>query len=206
MKYNWYAIKLVIITVIVFILQFMIPNLTDEFALISSDIFSRPWTIITYMFLHATDYLPHILYNMLALALFGSILEKVIGGRKFLILYFASGIVAGIGSILFYEASIGASGAIFGVMGALAVLRPRMSVWIGYVPMPMFLAVVLWAIGNFVGLFAPGGIAYAAHLFGLGFGLFYGFVYKKEYEEVHTNRKKYSIDKKEIEEWEKDWL
>jgi len=206
MKYDWYAIKFVIITVIVFILQFMIPNLTDEFALSSSGFFSRPWTIITYMFLHATDYLPHILYNMLALALFGSILEKVIGGRKFLIVYFASGIVAGIGSILFYTASIGASGAIFGILGTLAVLRPRMSVWIGYVPMPMFLAVFLWTIGNFVGLFAPAGIAYAAHLFGLGFGLLYGFVYRKEYGEVSVKRKKYTIDNKKLREWEKDWL
>ena len=191
MKYNWYAIKLVIITIIVFVLQFLIPGLTDEFALVSSEFFSRPWTIITSIFLHGG--VEHLLYNMLALALFGSVLEKIIGGRKFLILYFASGIVSGFGSILFYRASIGASGAIFGVMGTLAILRPRMSVWLTYAPMPMALAVVLWIIGNFVGLFAPGEVAYAAHLFGLGFGLLYGFVHRKEYGEVPVKSKKYSI-------------
>jgi len=203
MKYNWYAIKLVIITVIVFILQFLISGLTDEFALISSEFFSRPWTIVTSIFLHGS--IEHLLYNMLALALFGSVLEKIIGSRKFLILYFASGIVAGVGSILFYTASIGASGAIFGILGALAVLRPRMIVWL-YAPVPMAFAVVLWTIGNFIGLFAPGQIAYAAHLFGLGFGLAYGFVHKKEYGEIPQKKRKHSIAEKELEKWEDEWL
>jgi membrane associated rhomboid family serine protease len=207
MKYNWYAIKLVIITVIIFVFQLLIPSLTDEYALVSSEFLSKPWTIVTYMFLHATDYLPHILFNMLALALFGSILEKIIGGRKFLIIYFASGIVAGLGSILFYIASIGASGAIFGILGALAVLRPRMTVWIGYVPMPMVFAVLIWIAGNFMGLFAPGGIAYAAHLFGLAFGLIYGFLLRKDYgENAPIKRKTEDMDEEEFREWEDEWV
>ena len=203
MKYNWYAIKLVIITVIIFVFQFIIPDLTDEFALVSSEFFSKPWTIVTSIFLHGG--IEHLLYNMLALALFGSVLERIIGGRKFLMLYFASGIVACFGSILFYKASIGASGAIFGVMGALAILRPRMTVWL-YAPVPMAFAVVLWTIGNFMGLFAPGQIAYAAHLFGLGFGLAYGFVHKKEYGEIPQKKRRYSLAEKELEKWEDEWL
>jgi membrane associated rhomboid family serine protease len=109
---------------------------------------------------------------MFALALFGSILERVIGGKRFLFVFFISGIFAGIGSILFYTSTIGASGAIYGVMGTLAVIRSRMVVYMGFVPMPMAIAVALWAIGDFIGLFSPAGtVAYASHLFGLAFGL-----------------------------------
>jgi len=197
MKYKWYTVKLVIICIIIYILQFLIPNLTDEFALVSSEVFYKPWTIVTSIFLHSVYYPPHLIYNMLALGLFGFVLERIIGGKNFLILFFASGIVSSFGSILFYTASIGASGAIFGVMGALAALRPRMTIFLGYVPMPMALAVVLWAIGNFVGLFSPDEIAYVVHLFGLGFGLIAGFYLRKWYGEKRMKRKKYKISEEE---------
>lgn len=206
MKYKWYAIKLVIICVIIYILQFLIPNLTDEFALVSSEVIYKPWTILTSIFLHAVEYPPHLIYNMIALGLFGSVLESIIGGKNFLIIFFASGIVASFGSILFYTASIGASGAIFGVMGALAALRPRMTVFIGYVPMPMALAVILWAIGNFVGLFSPDEIAYAVHLFGLGFGLIAGFYLRKWYGEKRMKKKRYKISEEEFSRWEGRWM
>lgn len=206
MKFKWYAIKLVIICVIVYILQFLIPNLTEEFALVSSEVFYKPWTIVTSIFLHAVEYPPHLIYNMFALGLFGSALEKIIGGKKFLILFFASGIVASFGSILFYTASIGASGAVFGVMGALAALRPRMTIFIVYVPMPMALAIVLWALINFIGLFSPDEIAYAVHLFGLGFGLIAGFYLRKWYGEKRMKKKRYKISEEEFRRWEERWM
>lgn len=208
MKYNWYAIKLVVICVIVFILQISIRPLTDEFALISSEFLFRPWTIITYIFLHG-DIL-HLFYNMFALALFGSVLEKVIGGKKFLIMFFVSGIIAGMGSILFYGASIGASGAVYGIFGTLAVLRPRMTVYMGLgIPMPLIIAVSLWALGDLLGFFYPSeNIAYAAHLFGLVFGLIYGFYLKKDYGETAKVKRKSKVDVSEDEfrEWEDRWL
>jgi hypothetical protein len=218
MKYNWYAIKLVIICVIIFIFQILyeptieereigITNpLTDEYALVSSEFLSRPWTIITYIFLHGG--IEHLFYNMFALALFGSILEKVIGGKKFLITFFISGIIAGLGSVLFYEASIGASGAIYGIFGALAILRPRMTVYMSFVPMPMIVAVFLWAAGDLLGFFYPSeNIAYSAHLFGLAFGLIYGFYLKKDYgETAKPKRKSIDIGEKEFRDWEDRWL
>jgi len=206
MKFKWYAIKLVIICVIVYILQVLISNLTDEFALVSSKALYKPWTIVTSIFLHAPDYPPHLIYNMFALGLFGSILEKIVGGKNFLILFFASGIVASFGSILFYTASIGASGAIFGVMGALAALRPKMTIFIGYVPMPMALAIIFWTVINFVGLFSPDQIAYAVHLFGLGFGLVAGFYLRKWYGEKRMKKKRHKISEEEFRRWEDRWM
>ncbi|MFH0929596.1 MAG: rhomboid family intramembrane serine protease [Candidatus Aenigmatarchaeota archaeon] len=205
MKYRWFAFQLVAICVIVFIFQLAYPSITDEYALVSADVFARPWTLITSMFLHGG--FEHLFYNMFALGLFGSVLEKVIGGKKFLILYFVSGVIAGLGTIPFYAASIGASGAIFGVLGALGVLRSRMTVYVSYIPMPMAVAVVLWAIGDIIGFFAPSGVANAAHLFGLAFGLIVGLKLREKYgEHIIKRRKTPVIDEDRMEEWEEDWM
>lgn len=202
MKYNWFAIKLVAICVVVWIFQQIFPFLTDYFALTSSEVLSKPWTLVTYIFLHAG--FDHLFYNMFALAIFGAMLEKIIGGKKFLTVFFVAGIAAGIGSVIFYSSSIGASGAIYGIMGTLVVLRPRMPVFVGFmVPVPMIFAVILWAAGDFIGLFAPSeNVAYAAHLFGLAFGLVYGLYLKKDYGEFPRPKRKSDINEEEFKEWE----
>lgn len=201
MKYNWYALWLAVICSVVWIFQQIIPSLTDEFALNSSDVFSKPWTLVTYIFLHGS--FDHLFYNMFALVLFGLILERVIGGKKFLITFFISGVVAGIGSVLFYTSSIGASGAIYGIIGVLGFLRPRMAVWSFGFPLPMIAAVILWAAGDLIGLFTPSDlIGHAAHLFGLAFGLAYGIYLKKNYGEHPVSRKKSEINEEEFERWE----
>jgi membrane associated rhomboid family serine protease len=201
MKYKWYAVKIAIICVVVWILQQMIPSLTDDFALISSEVISKPWTLITYIFLHAG--FDHLFFNMFALVLFGSLLEKVIGGKKFLITFIISGIIAGIGSVIFYSSSIGASGAIYGIIGTLVILRPTAPVFVGFiVPLPMVVVVILWAAGDLIGLFAPSeNVAYAAHLFGLVFGLAYGIYLMKNYGE-HAVKKRSEISEEEFEKWE----
>lgn len=205
MKYKWYAFQLVALCVIVFILQNIYPNLTDQFALDSAYIFSRPWTIITYIFLHAS--VEHLFYNMFALALFGAILERVVGGRKFLMIFFAAGIAAGLDSIIFYTSSIGASGAIYGVMGALAVLRPRMTVYAVFVPLPMALAVVFWAAGDLLGLFTPSDlVAHGAHLFGLVFGLVYGIALRSDYGESVVKRPKEEMSDEDFKDWEDKYM
>jgi len=204
-KYNWYALKLLAVCVIVFILQNIYQDLTDQFSLDSSLFLSRPWTIITYIFLHGS--FEHLFYNMFALGLFGSVLEDIIGGKKFLLTFFASGIIAGIGSLIFYTSSIGASGAIYGILGALAILRPRMVVYVGFVPLPMFLAVILWTAGDLLGLFSPSDlIAHAAHLFGLVFGLIYGIYLRKDYGETFVKKPKEEISDKEFKAWEEKYM
>lgn len=84
------------------------------------------YRLITYLFLHAN--VEHIANNMLVLALTGDILERSIGHGKFILVYFISGVLAGLTSILYnmsigaYVSSVGASGAVFGVVGAIAML------------------------------------------------------------------------------------
>lgn len=205
MKYNWYALKLLAVCVIVFIIQNIYQGLTDQFALDSSQFLSRPWTIITYIFLHGS--FEHLFYNMFALGLFGSILERVIGSKKFLLTFFISGIIAGIGSIIFYTSSIGASGAIYGILGALAVLRPRMTVYVSFVPLPMAIAVIFWAAGDLLGLFSPSDlIGHAAHLSGLFFGLIYGLILRKDYKEIIVKKPKKEISNEEFREWEEKYM
>ena len=204
MRYHWFAIQLVIICVIVFVFQFFNNAITDEYALVSATVLSKPWTLITSIFLHGS--FEHLFYNMFALALFGSILEKVIGGKKFLILFFASGIISGMGSVLFYTASIGASGAIFGLLGALGTLRPKMTIYLYYVPMPMAVAVLLWAAGDLFGIFAPDEVAHAAHLFGLAFGLLVGIMLREKHRENKARRRLPDISEEKMEEWEDRWM
>ncbi|MDD5416809.1 MAG: rhomboid family intramembrane serine protease, partial [Candidatus Aenigmarchaeota archaeon] len=127
-------------------------------------------------------------YNMFALGLFGFILEQIVGTKKFLMIYFVSGLVAAVGSIMFYSASLGASGAIMGILGCLAVLRPKMTVYISYVPMPMILAAVVWIGGDLIGMVAPDQVAHAAHLFGMFFGIAIGLYYRKQFGEKLFNK------------------
>ncbi|MDP7260534.1 MAG: rhomboid family intramembrane serine protease [archaeon] len=199
MERKYISIWIVAITSGAFLLQMNAP-ITDSFALISSQVAIHPWTLITHMFMHGGA--THLLYNMFALALFGTILEVTIGWRKFLVIYFVGGLVAGLAAIPFYNASIGASGAVFAVMGALAVLKPKMIVYVGWIPMPMAVAAAVWAMGDLIGMFAPSGIANAAHLGGLAFGLGYAFLLLKEFHEWGNKNKRHSAE----DEWEDSYF
>ncbi len=201
---RYIALLLTTICVVIFILQMMFPAVTNSFALVSSEVLQRPWILVTSMFLHGG--VEHLIYNMFALALFGSILEKIIESRRFIILYFISGLIAGLGAAFFYPAALGASGAIFGVLGCLAVLRPRMRVYVGYIPMPMALAAVLWALGDLVGMFAPTETAHAAHLFGIFFGIALGLYYRKRFREKRVKRKIKPMPERQMRTWEDHWL
>ena len=116
------TIAIAVVIIGVFAVQMIVPSITNDFALVSSQASAEPWTFVTSMFLHG-DVL-HIGYNLIALFIFGLILESVIGSRRLLAVFFGTGILAGFVSIFFYNAVIGASGAIFGIIGTLAVLRP----------------------------------------------------------------------------------
>lgn len=202
--FRYAAFTLVAVCVIIFILQTIFPFITDNFALYSDQVLYRPYQLVTSIFLHGS--FEHLFYNMFALALFGSILEKIIGYKKFLIVYFVSGIIAGIGTIPFYTASLGASGAIFGILGTLTILRPSMTVYVGYVPMPMAFAAIIWAAIDMIGMFAPSGTANAAHLFGLFFGIIIGFYLRKSFGEHRTIRKTETLPDKTMRKWEDEYL
>ena len=157
------------IILVAFILQFAVDGFTDSFKLVGSEAFTRPWILLTSIFLHGD--IGHILYNLFALALFGIILENIIGTRKFLVLFFSSGLIASIISSFFYTSALGASGAIYGILGGLVILRPSMQIWLYYVPMPMYFAGLVYIIINLFGAyFGIGNTGYIAHLSGLVVG------------------------------------
>ncbi len=139
----------------------------------------RPWTIVTNLFVHGG--LWHVAANMFTFYFFGTYLSRLIGEPKFLAVYFGGGILGNIVFILLppspYSIAIGASGAVFALGGALAVMRPRLRVFVFPIPA----AIPLWAAvigGFFIISFIPG-IAWQAHLGGLVFGLIAGYYFKK---------------------------
>ena len=158
---------------LVFALQTANPSLTGWLVLVSAEAWQRPWTLLTAIFLHGS--VVHLLYNALGLAMFGSILEQRIGTNRFLLVFFTAGLLSSVASTFFYHSVLGASGAIFGVLGATAVLMPKLTVWAYYVPMPMYLAVIAWAAADLLGFVVPSGVANAGHLAGLAVGLAAGF-------------------------------
>ncbi len=168
---------------LIFLVQMLFSGFTNLF-LLNDLAFTQVWRFISSIFLHGG--FAHLLYNLFALGLFGSILERLIGSRRFLIVFFVTGILANIVSVNFYDSSLGASGAIFGIIGALVIVRPLMAVWAFGLPMPLFLAGILWATGDLIGLFVPSNVANLAHLSGMFFGILFGFAYRRRILIIRT--------------------
>ncbi len=176
LRLNW-TLGILIACVTVFILQLLLPIDWDMLSFTPAYAADRPWTFITAMFMHAD--ITHLFFNMFALLMFGLILENFIGSTRYAIIYFVSGIAGSVGYILTASSSlipaVGASGAIYGIMGTLAVLMPFQMVWVfGFFPLPMVVASVFWVLSGFLGLFAPGNIAHGSHLAGLFVGFLIG--------------------------------
>lgn len=192
MRLNW-TLTFFGIAVIVFFLQSMNIFNWRLFAFTPAFALKMPWTFITSIFLHAD--LTHLFFNMFAMLMFGLPLESRIGSNRFLIVFFAAGILGSIGYMLTSGdpmiPAVGMSGAIFGIMGTLAVLMPATMVFVGgFFPMPMIFAVVFWGISEFLGLFVPSGVAHGAHIFGLIIGVLYGFYLRiQEYKNRPHHRR-----------------
>ncbi len=186
MKLRYYALWLSLICIVVFIFQNLFSFITEALLLNNSVLNGEIWRFITAIFIHGS--LEHLIFNLFALIMFGLILENLIGSNKFLIVFFASGIIANLISVNFYNSSLGASGAIFGIIGCLTLIKPLMAVWAFGMPMPMFIASILWAGLDVLGIFAPSGTANIAHLSGLAIGLILGILFR-------INKKKQSNNK-----------
>lgn len=171
------SMAIIFICVVSFFLE-MIPGYVAFFQLYPPLILARPWTIVTHIFLHGG--VGHLFFNMLVLFFFGRELERRVGNRAFLNVFFTSGIVAALGySLTGTFPMIGASGAIFGVFAALAVLAPDMLVYVYFIPMRIKHALILFALIDFLMIGAPDMIAHTAHLSGVLVGLFMGMRIKK---------------------------
>jgi uncharacterized protein len=204
MKFRFYAIKLALVIILIFIAQILIPNFTDTF-LLSQEHPEQIWRFMSAIFLHGST--THLIFNLFGLVLFGSILELLIGGKRFLLVFIMTGILANVFAINFYQNSLGASGAIFGIIGALIILKPLMIVWTYGLPMPIFLAGIFWAGADVLGVFGYGsqGIGNLAHLSGMFFGLLFGAYYKKLVKRKNRKRK-LTIDERAIQNWEDNYM
>jgi membrane associated rhomboid family serine protease len=140
------------------------------------------WQFVTYMFLHGS--LMHVIMNMFGLFFLGRELESALGAKRFLYLYLGCGILGGLGWLVLSGSSgatcVGASGAVFGIVGAFAALFPhqKLTVLLFFV-LPITttartLAIVFGVISLLMLRVDGGGVAHAAHLAGGVAGYLYG--------------------------------
>ena len=203
MKVNYSVFLLALLMIGIFILQQMFHQVTESL-LLTQNAFHEPWRFITAIFIHGSY--QHILFNLFGLILFGFILEQIIGTKKFLWVFFTTGILANLISIFFYTRSLGASGAIFGVIGTLTILRPLLTVWAFSLPMPLFLASVLWVVGDIIGFFVPSDIANLAHLSGIGIGLLFGIMFLLAQPRKNPYREKIILSEEGMKDWEERYV
>lgn len=205
-KFKFYALWLCLICIVVFIIQSIIPSATDALLLNQNAIsLFEIWRFLTAIFVHGG--LIHLMYNLFALALFGSMLEKFIGGRKFLWVFFLSGIIANIVAVNFYSSSLGASGAIYGILGTLVVLKPLMMVWAFGFPMPMFIAGIIWVAAGVFGVFVPtANIGYIAHLAGISVGFIFGVIFRSINGKTRQSQNKTQINENDMRRWEQSYI
>jgi membrane associated rhomboid family serine protease len=154
------------------------------FALRPNDVLHRffVWELASYLFLHWGFF--HIIFNMFALWMFGSDLESLWGAKKFLLYYFLTGIGAGLFDVLLTAifpsglptATIGASGAIYGLLLAYGLLFPERPIYLYlFIPIKAKWFVVIMGVIELVSSFStPGsGVSHVAHLGGMLFGFLY---------------------------------
>lgn len=184
-KYTFFnaTLILVLINIGVYILTMSIPSLQNYLGMsvVGCIHFHYWWQIVTYMFVHGS--LSHIIFNMIGLLCFGIMVEKAVGSKEFLLMYFFCGIFDGLISLLvywltgqYYVLLIGASGAVYSILLVYAVLFPRsiISIW-GIIPVPAPLLVVIYAVievgSQFLG--RNTGVAHLTHLTGFALAWLY---------------------------------
>ncbi len=149
------------------------------------------WQLVTCMFVHG-DWM-HLIFNMFALLIFGSAVERTLGSKEFLLAYFLIGILSGLFSVAVYYifglflaynglppypwgiSLIGASGAIYGILFLYAVLFPKSIIFIwGIIPVPAPIMVLAYAIIEFTSQFiGSSNVAHMTHLAGFAFAWLY---------------------------------
>lgn len=187
------VLNIIIINALVFVAQMVLDKtmpFTGWIALFPFDSpFFEPYGLVTYMFAHGGFF--HILFNMYAVWMFGSVLERVWGPKRFLIFYLVCGVAAGVAQMFTMSDpgyAVGASGAVMGLLAAFAYLFPNTEFFILPFPFPIkakYMVAIYAAIDLFGGLH-PGpadNIAHFAHLGGLVMGFILVIIWNK------TNKK-----------------
>ncbi len=178
--------KLLAVLVAVFLAQNLFPQFTEWFVL-PADWWRRPlqaYGLLSYSLLHSTESLAHLLFNGIALFFFGRVIEQRVGGREYLVFFFAAAAFAGLawsGSEFFLSEGnraavlLGASGGIAGIVVLFALWYPHVQVHLmGILPVPAWLMAVLFIGQDVMGAVGrSGNVAYVAHLGGALFGYLY---------------------------------
>ncbi len=191
---------LITLNIIFFILFFILLRLgvsIDYIAIKPSNIVKGDylWTFITSMFMHGGFF--HIFVNMFSLLFIGGLVEKILGKKRYFMFYLISGIIAGALFVLFSlipisffssdfnQFAVGASGALFGLVGLLVLLTPNLPVFIMFIPIPIKMKyagpgilVFLWLVS----ILGELPIGNTAHFGGLITGIIYGFYLKSKYK------------------------
>ena len=165
------------------------PLMARLFALNPITFITKPWQLVTYMFMHGG--FGHLFFNMYTLYIFGSVLERIWGTKKFLLFYFVTGIGAALVHILVqyltgsFALTVGASGAIYGILMGYAVLYPDSIMTLIFPPITLkakWFVLIFAGIELLLGVFATSsGIAHFAHLGGLIFGYLLMLYWKKKH-------------------------
>ena len=173
--------KLLTIMLAVFLLQMLVSSQINIYlGLVPILVWKKffLWQLVTYLFLHGG--ISHLLFNLIALWMFGGELENYWGSPKFLRYFFFCGVGAGICTVVFspdqFVPVIGASGAIYGLLLAFGWLFPNRPIYIYFLlPIPAKYFVILFGLIEFYSSLGGtgGGVAHLTHLGGLLFGLSY---------------------------------
>jgi membrane associated rhomboid family serine protease len=181
---------ILLINIILFVADYLLRNAIIHYLglySIHTNAF-QPYQLVSHMFLHAN--LGHIFFNMFGLYMFGKVLESVLGSKKFFILYFASGLGAALLQLTIYYFQgtpglmIGASGAIFGILAAFAMMFPNVELMFLFIPVPIkakYLVPIYAVLELFFGIanFSSDNIAHFAHLGGAIVGFILIKIWKK---------------------------
>lgn len=178
------VLGLIAINVAIFIMSLNQPNLSMDYGIIPNQVSIEPYRLITSMFLHAN--IMHLFFSMLVLWSVGPMLEEKLGTLKFLLLYFLGGLG---GSALVTMASephsvtVGASGAIFALFGALLVFSPNHPELLSSSLFIVFIVGI-----NLVFTFASSGVSWQGHIGGLITGLVLGLILSNENPKKNPNQ------------------
>jgi membrane associated rhomboid family serine protease len=171
--------SLLIANIAVYLLQFLVGGpLFQYFALWPLGSGFAPWQLVTYSFLHDPANIMHIAFNMFALYMFGSDIERVFGPRRMLSYYLVCVVTAAVAQLVVVSAinappypTVGASGGVFGLLLAFGMYFPRRKLLLIFppIPMPAWLFVTLYGVIElFLGVTGTQqGVAHFAHLGGM---------------------------------------
>jgi membrane associated rhomboid family serine protease len=137
------------------------------------------WRLFTSLFMHASA--SHLFFNMLGLYFFGKMVEKEAGPKKFLAIYFLSGIAGDLAyGLISADLVVGASGCVFGLMGFAMLTKPKEMINMYVIPLPLGIVAIIFAVVETMLVYfgeVKSGVAHAAHVAGLAVGLLMAFLH-----------------------------